>query len=521
MTASQEPRLHENMQPFEEPIFELPMNDKNDNPVLPVRGSQLSLTPALLHDLRSPLNVIIGYSEVLAEDAGIAALPNLISDLDKIRSAGKKLLDILNNNFSAYNSATVTASDQSGPLSDLRSAPIGSGMQSALITEAPRDHNSTVVSSECVLVVDDNEANRDVLSRRLIRQGLVVETATNGREAMEMLRLKPFDLILLDIMMPDVDGYEVLRDIKSREALCDVPVVMISALHEVDSVVRCIELGADDYLPKPFQPELLKARVGACLGKKRARDRERLLFDQLQQNYSRLLELEKQRDDLTRMIVHDLRTPLSSIIAGLHTIDVVGELNDDQREMVDIAMSGGETLLGMINTLLDVEKLESGSMHLDYTAVSPTHLVTTAIGQISSLAAEKQLNIVPIVQPDLSPIHCDNNKIIRTMVNLIGNAIKFTPFGGTVTIGIRHDEDNTHALISVTDTGEGIPPDAFELIFQKFGQVASRKGGRTMSTGLGLTFCKLAVEAHGGKIWVESTPGHGSTFTFNIPNSKQ
>ena len=487
------------------------------NPEIP-SDARVTVSSGLLHDLRSPLNLIIGYSEILSETAEDNGLGQFIQDLEKIGTAGRKLTELINSSFQ-----TVSHFDDQNATARSSATHIDQHMtrSEAQYTAITPDPANLCAPLEFILVVDDNEFNRDVLARRLVRQGYQVVMVPNGREALAIMHTHAFDLVLLDIMMPEMDGYQVLSELKADESLRNIPVIMISALSELDSVVRCIELGADDYLAKPFEPTLLKARVKSSLERKRAHDREKYLYNQLHENYARLQQLEKQRDDLTRMIVHDLRTPLSSIIAGLHTIDVVGELNDDQREMVDIAMSGGETLLGMINTLLDVEKLESGSMHLDYTAVSPTHLVTTAIGQISSLAAEKQLNIVPIVQPDLSPIHCDNNKIIRTMVNLIGNAIKFTPFGGTVTIGIRHDEDNTHALISVTDTGEGIPPDAFELIFQKFGQVASRKGGRTMSTGLGLTFCKLAVEAHGGKIWVESTPGHGSTFTFNIPNSKQ
>ena len=139
-----------------------------------------------------------------------------------------------------------------------------------------------------MLVVDDIEANRDVLSRRLERQGYAVATAENGRQALERLRVDTFDLVLLDIMMPEMDGYEVLQRLKADEALRHIPVIMISALSELDSVVRCIEMGAEDYLPKPFEPTLLKARIGACLEKKRARDRETHLFEQLRARNSEM-----------------------------------------------------------------------------------------------------------------------------------------------------------------------------------------------------------------------------------------
>jgi signal transduction histidine kinase len=274
-------------------------------------------------------------------------------------------------------------------------------------------------------------------------------------------------------------------------------------------------MGAEDYLCKPFEPALLKARIGACLETKRARDRETHLFEQLQQNYKRLQELEKQRDDLTNMIVHDLRTPLTSVILGMQTVEVVGDLNETQHEIMAIAADGAQTLLGMINDLLDVEKMESGSMLLDYAVLCAADLIANATGQIASLAASKNLTLVPQIAA-LPPFQGDKDKLVRTLVNLLGNAIKFTPDGGTITVAARC-ADARSLVFSVSDSGEGIPPEAFEHIFEKFGQVASRQSGRVMSTGLGLTFCKLAVEAHGGHIGVESTPGAGSTFSFTIP----
>ena len=368
-----------------------------------------------------------------------------------------------------------------------------------------------------LLVVDDNEANRDVLSRRLMRQGYGVITASNGIEALAAMRTQPFDLVLLDIIMPEMDGYEVLRQIKLDAVLCHVPVIVISALSELESIVRCIELGADDYLTKPFNPTLLKARTGACLEKKRAYDRTAQLYEQLQQNYVRLQDLEKLRDDLTHMIIHDLRTPLTSVMAGMQTLEAVGELNQMQQEMLTLSLDGGQTLLSMINDLLDVDKMESGSLELDYAEQSPEALVISAVSQVALLAESNGLSLVSEVEEGLDSFQGDGDKLRRTLVNLLGNAIKFTRPGGTVTVAARHAQDGRSRKFSVTDTGEGIPADAFERIFEKFGQVEARKGGRKMSTGLGLTFCKLVVEAHGGSIKVESETGKGSTFSFTLP----
>ena len=480
-------------------------------PTPPSTPSQF-VPASIFHDLRTPLNQIIGYSEMLAEQAQEEGQRGYLPDLQKIRSAGGQLLALINNQFQAQNAVMRPSALTTAHIPNPMPAEKTTG-SSQVTVEQPTSR----AEQGLLLVVDDNEMNRDVLSRRLKRQGHSVVVAQNGQEALALMRIKAFDLVLLDIMMPQMDGYEMLQQLKADQTLCHIPVIMISALHEMESVVRCIEMGADDYLCKPFDPTLLKARIGACLDKKHAHDREVGLFDQLQESYKRLQELEQQRDDLTHMIIHDLRIPLTSVITGMQTLDIVGDLNEDQREMMGIAILGGETLLDMINDLLDVEKLKSGSMQLDYAMLSAAELVASAVGQVASLTQSKQLTLVQQIAAGLPPLPGDENRLRRTLVNLLGNAIKFTPSGGTITVKAHYNKDKQSVLFSVSDTGEGIPSEAFERIFEKFGQVASRQGGRAMSTGLGLTFCKLAVEAHGGHIGVKSTPGQGSIFYFTVP----
>jgi signal transduction histidine kinase len=370
-----------------------------------------------------------------------------------------------------------------------------------------------------ILVVDDNASNRDVLTRRLERQEYSVVTANDGLQAMEKLRAENFDLVLLDIMMPGLDGYEVLRQIKAEPHWKRIPVIMISALGELDSVVRCIEMGAEDYLPKPFSPTLLKARVDSCLEKKRAADREAQLFSQLQENYARLRELEQQRDDLAHMIVHDLRSPLSANIAGIEMMEMLGPLSPDQRDCLQIAMRSGQNLLGLINDLLDISKMEAGALQLELRPLDVRVASLMATRQIKPLLDDKNLQLETEFPPDLPPIRADEIKLQRVFINLLANAIKFTPRDGL--IGISAKRENGHVISSICDTGEGISPAAASTIFEKFGQAKDRKAGRQNSTGLGLTFCKLAVEAHGGKIWVESKPGVGSVFSFSIPAAEE
>ena len=363
--------------------------------------------------------------------------------------------------------------------------------------------------------MDDNETNRDVLTRRLEMQGYATQTAPDGPSALSAIAAREFDLVLLDIMMPDMDGYEVLRRLKQSERTRDLPVIMISAIGDLDSVVRCIEMGAEDYLPKPFNPTLLRARIGACLEKKRGHDREVRMFAQLQENYQRLQELEKMRDDLTSMIVHDLRTPLSSLMAGLQTIPMLGKLSPEQQECCDIALRGASSLLDMINDLLDISKLEGGASDLDIEPLDVGALIESALEQVQSAAALRQIGWQREWPSDLPLFAGDHDKLRRTLVNLLGNAIKFSPAAGRIVAGARADQNEL--VMWVRDHGEGIPRDAFERIFEKFGQVEDRKAGRTMSTGLGLALCKMVVEAHGGRIWVESELGKGSTFTFALP----
>jgi signal transduction histidine kinase len=243
----------------------------------------------------------------------------------------------------------------------------------------------------------------------------------------------------------------------------------------------------------------------------------RLTAQQLQESYWKLQAVEALRDDLTHMIVHDLRTPLTSLLSGVQMIELVGELTDEQQEILSISVDGGKILLGMINDLLDVSKMESGTLSLEYNRVSATKLLDSAQRQVQALATAQGLTLTSEVAPETPLFQADEDKLGRTLVNLLSNAIKFTPDGGGINISVRLAKDQQGIVFSVSDTGEGIPKDELEHVFEKFGQVESRKSGRKMSTGLGLTFCKMVVEAHGGCIWVESEIDKGSTFLFRLP----
>jgi adenylate cyclase len=228
-----------------------------------------SLVANLHYKVRIPLNSIIGFSEILLENAAEQGRIDIVLDLKKILSAAKLFLSRVNEivDFSKLDAGLKA----SGPEVSDRSSLIHRALTS-LRELAPDSAAATGGESGSILVVDDNEINRDLLSRYLERQGHTVQVADNGRQALEMIATGAFDLVLLDIMMPELDGYQVLQHLKQSETWRDLPVIMISALDEIDSAVRCIELGAEDYLRKPFNPVLLRARVQACLEKKRLRD---------------------------------------------------------------------------------------------------------------------------------------------------------------------------------------------------------------------------------------------------------
>jgi adenylate cyclase len=228
----------------------------------------------LRHDLRTPLNAVKGYSELIMEEARDAGREDLLGDIAKIMAAAQQLLGQVDNLVGLTGTRGLEPSTPLAGSGDL----VGDIMRS--IQPITPKHKPNLLSGR-ILVVDDTEANRELLSRRLRRQGHAVDTADGGRSALEAVAKSQFDLVLLDLMMPDINGLEVLNQLKDNPAVQHIPVMMISALDEIDSIVRCIEAGAEDYIPKPFDPVLLGARIGASLERKRLRDRELAFINEL------------------------------------------------------------------------------------------------------------------------------------------------------------------------------------------------------------------------------------------------
>lgn len=360
---------------------------------------------------------------------------------------------------------------------------------------------------ETILVVDDTPENLDILVG-ILKEDYRLKLATDGQSALELAAAAPPDLFLLDIMMPEMDGFEVCRRLKAEPRLGDVPVIFVSALGDLESKVRAFTGGGVDYVTKPFQPDEVKARVVTHLELQRQRR-------ELAESYERLRGLEKLRDDLVHMIVHDMRSPLMGVngMLGILNDELRDTLSAEQANDFQEALTAGHSLQEMISSLLDISRMESGELPLDKVECDLRTVVADALTSLVALVKQCQVTFDEPEDPCVAGV--DPEIIRRVVANLVANAIKFTPRNGEVRIGL--ESTDAAVRLTVTDTGPGIPPGYQTRIFEKFGQVASRQEGKKYSTGLGLTFCKLAVEAHGGEIGVDSEVRKGSTFWFVVP----
>jgi signal transduction histidine kinase len=356
-----------------------------------------------------------------------------------------------------------------------------------------------------LLIVDDTPANIDVLVD-LLSPKYRTRIATNGKTALALCAKEAPDLILLDIMMPEMDGYEVCSRLKEMEETKNIPIIFVTAKGETQDETKGLALGAVDYISKPITPAVVLARVETHLEVNRQRQKIETAYNQLQ-------ELEALRDNLVHMMVHDMRTPLTIMRGHLELLAMKGNLGDKANDHVERITNSCVGLIEMVSTLLDVSRFDNNEMPLKLEEQDIVRLAKEATAAYQALGDGPRVVFEPSF--DSLKLQCDQGIIERVITNLIGNAVKFTPQSGTVDLVL--EKSDQWAKISVTDTGPGIAPEYHEKIFERFGQVEMYKKKRKYSTGLGLTFCKLAVEAHGGTIGVDSEVGKGSTFWFRLP----
>ena len=363
-------------------------------------------------------------------------------------------------------------------------------------------------SGASILVVDDTPANLQVLVGMLKEHGHRVRPVLDGRLALRAAKAEVPDLILLDINMPDMNGFEVCEQMKADPKLADTPVIFISGNNETADKVRAFSVGGVDYVTKPFQMAEVEARVATHLELRRKRR-------ELQTSLESLRRLETLRDSLVHMIVHDLRSPLAAISACLEVIKWDAE-EQHRRELatdVETALHATRTIIRLVNSVLDVSKMEGTEMRLQLALNDIRTVARESMDELESLVGTRQLIRDLPDEPVMALV--DRDVLGRIMQNLLGNALKFTPSGGVISLSVEATEDMVR--VSVSDTGPGIPKEYRERVFEKFGQVEAITRGQRFSTGLGLTFCRLAVDAHGGRIGVDSEVGHGSVFWFVLP----
>jgi signal transduction histidine kinase len=357
-----------------------------------------------------------------------------------------------------------------------------------------------------VMVVDDAPENLWMLSGILENWGYQVTAVPDGKKALELAEASPPDIIILDIAMPDMDGYQVCSKLKESSRLHEIPVVFISALTDTGDIVNGFKKGGVDYITKPFQADEVKARIETHLRFQKQKV-------QLKESYKKLGELEKLRDNLIHMVVHDMRSQLTVTVGMLEYLsgDIRHKINDDEFENLDMALSAARDLTEMTNSLLDMSRMEASEMPLELESIDLRGIVC---GAIKSLHMKHRPNKIIFEPCEEIKARCDSRLVYRVIVNLLQNAVKFT--SETDSVRVRITQSESGIKVEVIDQGDGIPEEYKDMIFEKFGQIRNAGNCKRCSSGIGLAFCKLAVERHGGKIGVESS-GQGSNFWFTIP----
>ncbi len=360
-----------------------------------------------------------------------------------------------------------------------------------------------------IMVVEDDLMQRMLLARVLETQGHTVVYAENGRQALDALPDAEPDLIISDIIMPEVDGFELCRRIKSDPSLLTIPIILVTALDTKDDIIKGIDAGANEFLTKPIEPRELALRVRNAI-------RAKKLYEKVEKNLQKLKDLEAMRDNLVHMVVHDMRSVLTGILSSADFLHarISDRLNDVEEKLFSNILTSSTTLVEMVSTVLDVSRMEEGKMPLDRTV---TDLRSVLLLAFDLMGVSNSSDRVQYSLPDKPVyVYCDTGMICRVVTNFISNALKYTRSNKDGLVKIDLHARDGKARVTVSDNGLGIPPSDAELIFEKFAQSSLRQQKKRYSSGLGLYFCKLAVESHGGRIGVESETGHGATFFFEL-----
>lgn len=362
-----------------------------------------------------------------------------------------------------------------------------------------------------ILAVDDTQDNLILVQAILESEGYEIDLASDGIKALRQIEQSPPDLILLDVMMPGIDGYEVTRRIRNNPAISYIPILLITAFHQ-SSVVEGLDAGADDFIRKPFDTDELLARVRSLLRLKHSLDEQQ--------------KMARQREDFVSRLTHDLRTPLVAAdrMLNLFEMETFCKISPEMKQAIAVMIRSNQNLMEMVNTLLEVYRFEAGKKTLNWEECDLCEISQEVVNELSPLTNEKGLTLEidtreldPLSQ-NASIIMGDRLELRRVLNNLIANAIKFTDTGG-ITIRIYETSSNPgdpdSVIIEVQDTGYGIAPEDRATIFERFRQGRNKRSG----SGLGLHLSHRIIEGHGGTIKVASELGKGSLFTVQLPKN--
>jgi signal transduction histidine kinase len=360
-----------------------------------------------------------------------------------------------------------------------------------------------------ILVVDDTEDNLDLLEFALKRKPVTMLRATSGAECLVLAERENPDVILLDIQMPEMDGYETFKRLRANPKTAKIPVVFLTAQKkDPESIEKGLALGVDEYLTKPIDVEELFVRTRMLVQLKRAQ-----------------AELERTKADFMAMLVHDLRSPLSgiqSVVKFIKEVSKEGPLKEEYLKLLDAAEESSHRMLELINDFLDLSKFEAGSMTLERHPTSITELLRRVINQMELQFQRRNIAIKTNFDEHLPLVLVDERKIEQVVVNLLSNALKFAhPDTSVIVSAERMDATELGqrplVRVSVSDKGLGIPAHELPLLFERYKQVSTASKVKQKGTGLGLAICKLIVEAHEGTISAESEPNQWTTFRFTLP----
>ena len=371
-----------------------------------------------------------------------------------------------------------------------------------------------------ILIVDDEERNIKLLKAMLTSEGNSIYSALNGKDALKMAVDICPDIILLDVMMPGLDGFEVCKRIKQNKTTRSIPVLMVTALSTKNNHIKGIEAGADDFLTKPVDREELRIRVKSLLRIKSYHDELLSQYNEITEKNERLSRLEEIKDRLMHMIIHDINNPLQAIFMSLQMVLAKQDnLSDNQKKRLKECLNRCSDIEELTKSILDINKMEEGRLDPAKESTNLVELAKDALVQFEERINERKLSLSFLSQEDILPVSIDPGLIRRVIANLIDNAIRHTPQRGEIEVSIDRQHKERNICFSIKDNGDGIVPKYQKRIFDKFQQAEMKQAGvMTGKNGLGLTFCKMAIEAHDGEIWVKSKgKGKGSTFGFTIP----